>query len=69
MDYSSAISLHRLAPRLTFIDDLSAVLALCFGAAATLTATVWGSIRLILDQGSSAGETLKDMLDMFEELS
>ncbi|KAH6631371.1 hypothetical protein F5144DRAFT_647945 [Chaetomium tenue] len=53
-DYSGVVSLHRLAPRLKFVDDFSAVLALCFGADATLTATVWGSIRLILDQASSA---------------
>ncbi|KAK3358381.1 hypothetical protein B0T24DRAFT_644163 [Lasiosphaeria ovina] len=68
-DYSSLISLHRLAPRLKFVDDFSAVLALCFGADAPLTAAVWGSIRLILDQASSATETLKDVLDMLEELS
>jgi len=68
-DYSGLLFLHRLAPRLKFVDDFSAVLALCFGADATLTATVWGSIRLILDQASSAAETLKDVLDMLEELS
>jgi hypothetical protein len=67
--YSGAVSLHRLAPRLKFVDDFSAVLALCFGADTTVTAAVWGSIRLILDQASSAGETLQDVLDMLEELS
>jgi hypothetical protein len=34
-----------------------------------VTAAVWGSIRLILDQASSAGETLQGVLDMLEELS
>jgi len=51
------------------VDDFSAVLALCFGADASLTAAVWGSIRLILDQAASATETLQDVLDMLEELS
>ena len=68
-NYSGVISFHRLAPRLKFVDDFSAVLALCFGADAALTAAVWGSIRLILDQASSAAETLQDVLDMLEELS
>ena len=40
-----------------------------FGADAALSATVWGSIRLILDQASSAGEALKGVLGMLEELS
>ncbi|KAM4066810.1 tetratricopeptide repeat domain-containing protein [Hirsutella rhossiliensis] len=62
-------SLKRLAPRLKFVDDFSAVLALCFGADAALTAAVWGSIRLILMHASSAAETLQDVLDMLEELS
>src|SRR4051812_31998596 len=47
-NYSGTISFQRLAPRLKFVDDFSAVLALCFGAQATMTAAVWGSIRLIL---------------------
>ena len=63
------ISLNRLAPKLKFVDDFSAVLALCFGADATLTATVWGSIRLILSHASAAAETFQDVLDMLEELS
>lgn len=67
--YSSLISLNRLAPRLKFVDDFAAVLALCFGADASLTAAVWGSIRLILAQASTAAETLQDVLDMLEELS
>jgi anion-transporting ArsA/GET3 family ATPase len=45
------------------------VLAVCFGADATLTAAVWGSIRLILTHASNAAETLQDVLDMLEELS
>lgn len=63
------VSLRRLAPRLKFVDDFSAVLALCFGADAAMTAAVWGSIRLILMHASSAAETLQDVLDMLEELS
>ncbi|PHH92515.1 hypothetical protein CDD83_7012 [Cordyceps sp. RAO-2017] len=66
---SGVISLRRLAPRLKFVDAFSAVLALCFGADAALTAAVWGSIRLILMHASSAAETLQDVLDMLEELS
>jgi hypothetical protein len=34
-----------------------------------LTAFVWGSIRLILSLASSAGDTLRDVLDMLEEVS
>jgi NB-ARC domain len=67
--YSSVISLNRLAPKLKFVDDFAAVLALCFGADAALTAAVWGSIRLILAHASSAAETFQDVLDMPEELS
>ncbi|RYP46257.1 hypothetical protein DL768_007524 [Monosporascus sp. mg162] len=63
------LSPNRIALRLKFVDDFSAVLALCFGADAALTAAVWGSIRLILSHVSSAAETLKDVLDMLEELS
>jgi len=68
-NYPAVTSIQRLAPRLKFVDDFSAVLAVCFGADATVTAAVWGSIRLILDQAASAGETLQDVLDMLEELS
>ncbi|RYP89134.1 hypothetical protein DL769_000182 [Monosporascus sp. CRB-8-3] len=68
-NYAGVLSLNRIAPRLKFVDDFSAVLALCFGADAALTAAVWGSIRLILSHASSAAETLKDVLDMLEELS
>jgi NB-ARC domain len=62
-------SLNRLKPILKFVDDFSAVIAVCFGADAKLTAFVWGSIRLIITLASSAGETLQNALDMLEELS
>ncbi|RKK17490.1 hypothetical protein BFJ66_g1037 [Fusarium oxysporum f. sp. cepae] len=68
-NYAGIVSLQRIAPRLKFVDDFSAILALCFGADTALTAAVWGSIRLILSHASSAAETLKDVLDMLEELS
>lgn len=68
-NYPAVTSIQRLAPRLKFVDDFSAVLAVCFGADATVTAAVWGSIRLILDQAASAAETLQDVVDMLEELS
>lgn len=61
-------SLQRLGPTLKFVDDFSAVIAVCFGADAKLTAFVWGSIRLMLTLASSAGDTLKDVIDMLEEL-
>jgi hypothetical protein len=67
--YTGVLSLKRLAPRLKFVDDFSAVLALCFGADAALTAAVWGSIRLILSHAASAADTFQDVLDMLEELS
>ncbi|KAI0813657.1 P-loop containing nucleoside triphosphate hydrolase protein [Xylaria sp. FL0064] len=66
---SGANSLNRLAPKLKFVDDFSALLALCFGANAGLTAAVWGSIRLIFAHASSAADTQRDVLDMIEELS
>lgn len=62
-------SVNRLGPKLKFVDDFSAVLALCFGANATLTAAMWGSIRLILSYASSAAEIFQDVLDMLEDLS
>ncbi|KAI0157224.1 hypothetical protein GGR57DRAFT_461278 [Xylariaceae sp. FL1272] len=65
----SLASLNRLAPKFKFLDDFSAIIALTFGADPTLTAVVWGSVRLILTLASSAGDTLQDMLDMLEELS
>lgn len=62
-------SMNRLGPKLKFVDDFSAVIALYFGADVKLTAVVWGSIRLILTLASSASDTLQDALDMIEELS
>jgi NB-ARC domain len=62
-------SLNRVGPMLKFVDDFSAIIAVCFGADAKLTAFVWGSIRLILNLASSAGDTLRDVLDMLEEVS
>jgi hypothetical protein len=61
--------MNRLGPTLKFVDDFSALIAVCFGADAKLTAFVWGSIRLMLTLASSAGDTLKDVLNMLEELS
>ncbi|KAK4235372.1 hypothetical protein C8A03DRAFT_36778 [Achaetomium macrosporum] len=58
--YSGLVSINRLAQRLKFMDDFAAVLAVCFGADAALTAAVWGSIRVILAQASSAAETFQD---------
>ncbi|KAI1802970.1 hypothetical protein F4811DRAFT_554356 [Daldinia bambusicola] len=68
-DRQALASLNRLAPKFKFVDDFSAIIALAFGADATLTAVVWGSIRLILTLASSAGDTFQEVLDMLEELS
>jgi hypothetical protein len=62
-------TIHRLGPKLKFVDDFSAVIALYFGADTKLTALVWGSIRLMLTHASDAGSTLQDIVDMLEELS
>lgn len=62
-------SLGRLGPKLKFVDDFSAIIALNCGTNATLTALVWGSIRLMLRLASSAQDSLRDILDMLEELS
>jgi hypothetical protein len=51
------------------MDEFSAVITVCFGADAKLTAFIWGSIRLMLTLASSAGDTFKDVLDMLEDLS
>lgn len=61
-------SLSRLTPVLKAIDDFSVAIAVCFGADARLAAFVWGSIRLILMLASSAGETMREVIDMLEEL-
>ncbi|KAF2034858.1 hypothetical protein EK21DRAFT_97087 [Setomelanomma holmii] len=68
-DRTAISALQRLGTTLKFVDDFSAVIAVCFGADAKLTAFVWGSIRLMLTLASSAGDTLKSVLDMLEELS
>jgi hypothetical protein len=68
-DRNALGSLQRLGSTLKFVDDFSAVIAVCFGADAKLTAFVWGSIRLMLTLASSAGDTFKDVLNMLEELS
>lgn len=60
---------NRLDSILKFVNDFSAVVAVCFGADAKLAALVWGSIRMILTLASSASDTLRDVVDMLEELS
>ena len=60
---------NRLELAMKFINDFSAGVATCFGVDAKLTAIVWGSIRLILTLASSTSETLRDVVDMLEELS
>ena len=62
-------ALSRLGPTLKFVDDFSALIALCLGANAKITAFVWGSLRLIITLASSAGDALQKVLDMLEELS
>ena len=54
---------------LKFVDDFSAVLAICLGADTKITAFVWGSIRLILSLAFAANDNLQGILDMLEELS
>ena len=61
--------INRLDSVLKFVNDFSAVVAVCFGADAKLAALVWGSIRMILTLASSAGDTFRDVVDMLEELS
>jgi hypothetical protein len=41
-------SINRLKPTFTMLNDFSAVLAVSFGAGTTVTALVWGSLRMIL---------------------
>lgn len=59
-------SINRLGPRL---DDFSAVIAQYSGADALITAIPWGSVCLMLNLASKAGETLHDVLDMLEQIS
>ena len=61
--------LNRLDLIFKFINDFSAVVALCLGAEAKLAALVWGSIRIILTLASSTSDTLQDIVDVLEELS
>ncbi len=84
LNKTSASSLCRLEPILNHLNDFSAIVALCFGANAKIAALVWGSIRIILTVQASlmvqnqadsiklaspAGDTLRGVLDMLEELS
>ena len=60
---------NRLDSILKFVNDFSAVVAVCFGADAKLAALVWGSIRMILTLASPTSDTFRDVVDMLEELS
>jgi hypothetical protein len=62
-------TLSRLLPTLKFVDDFSAVVAICLGANAKATAFVWGSLRIIISLASTADDALQQALDMLEELS
>ncbi|KAI9725809.1 MAG: hypothetical protein M1828_002438 [Chrysothrix sp. TS-e1954] len=62
-------SMRRLAPILKSLDDLTAILAVCFGADAKITAVLWGSMRLIVDLASTSTDVFRNVLDMLEELS
>lgn len=66
---TSVKALSRLGPTLKFVDDFSALVALCLGANAKVIAFVWGSLRLIITLASSAGDALPKALDMLQELS
>ncbi len=61
--------MSRLGSRLKLVDDFLAIIALYFGADATFTALVWGSVRLMLTLASSIGHSPRDVLYMLEELS
>ena len=58
----------RLKPTLLFINDFSAVLALCFGADAKLTVIVWGSIRVMLCLAASREDMIGKIISLLEEL-
>ncbi|OTA98315.1 hypothetical protein M426DRAFT_116746 [Hypoxylon sp. CI-4A] len=62
-------SLIRLSPKLKFVDDFSAVIALALGAKVILVVLVWGSIRLILALVSSAHDTLHTIVVMLEAIA
>ncbi|KAI9668388.1 MAG: hypothetical protein M1831_001142 [Alyxoria varia] len=78
MDYAKTVepfssrdrsTVNRLGPIFRFVDDFSAIVALYFGADAKVTTLVWGSIRLILRLSSSMGDTMREVVDMLEDLS
>ncbi|KAL4735582.1 TPR-like protein [Aspergillus similis] len=62
-------SINRLKPMFTMLNDFSAVLAVSFRAGTTVTALVWGSLRIILTLASAADNTLNEISNMLEELS
>ncbi|KAL8993731.1 MAG: hypothetical protein Q9169_006128 [Polycauliona sp. 2 TL-2023] len=66
---SEKADVNRLDSILRFINDFSVVVAVCLGTEAKLAALVWGSIRLILTLASSTNDTLRDIVDVLEELS
>ena len=66
---SAATNMNRLGPILRFVNDFAAVIAVSSGTDPKMTAIVWGSIRLLISLGSSAGDTLQEIMDMLEELS
>lgn len=59
---------HRLDSILKFANDFSAVVTVYLSTKARLTALVWGSICIILTLASSTGDTLRDIVDVLEEL-
>lgn len=68
---NSFTALSRLGSSLKFVDDFSAVVAICLGASAKVIAFVWGSLGLIITLASSTDDALQiqNVLDMLEELS
>lgn len=65
--------LGRLGRRFKFIDGFSETIALASGKdaalKASLMAAVWGSIHMVIISASPTPDTLRDVLDMIEELS
>ncbi|KAK5088845.1 hypothetical protein LTR05_003067 [Lithohypha guttulata] len=66
---STLLSFRSFGPTLKFIDDFSAMVAICFGANIQATALIWGSIRLILSLAHKASEKLQSVLEMLTQLS
>ena len=56
---SSYGALSRIGPTLKFVDDFSAVVAICLGASTKVIAFVWGSLRLIITLAASADDALQ----------